>query len=420
MGDTRNLETVKNNPGIYRRHSDSCTRNGRCACVYVVRWKDRDGRGHKQMFPSLELAREFKRGLSAKSSRRPLSSKTVGDYFPTWLESYRGRTTRGLEESSRREYETSFRLHILPLTIARIRMRELGAPDLKDWFSDLERQRCSPNTIRKARAALAAMLADALEDGAIAVNAAAGVRYVPSAAVQRNHPKRSRRKLTAADVIAILGAMDEQWRAFFMLLVQTGVRIGELLGLTWRHVHLGDDPHILVAEQFYKGQRKRLKTDASMAKVPLSATMAAWLAELRPEDATPDAPVFASLTGTPLTYSNMYNRVLRPALIEAGIAVKVGTAERPGWDYQGVAFHAFRKACGSLLFAHGKTLKQVQGWLRHSQLTTTMNVYIDQVDDGLGSADVWDTILGPGGPNGGPTSAQPESRTVDSPIDTGL
>jgi integrase len=68
----------------------------------------------------------------------------------------------------------------------------------------------------------------------------------------------------------------------------------------------------------------------------------------------------------------------------------------------GVAFHAFRKVCGSLLFAHGKTLKQVQGWLRHSNLTTTMNVYIDQVDDGLGSADVWDDILGAGGPTVAP------------------
>ncbi len=57
-------------------------------------------------------------------------------------------------------------------------------------------------------------------------------------------------------------------------------------------------------------------------------------------------------------------------------------------------FHAFRKACWLLLLAHGKSLKQVQGWLRHSQLTTTMNVYIHQVDDGLGSADAWDEILG--------------------------
>jgi integrase len=35
-----------------------------------------------------------------------------------------------------------------------------------------------------------------------------------------------------------------------------------------------------------------------------------------------------------------------------------------------------------LLLAQGKPLEQVQGWLRHSQLSTTLNVYIHEVDDG--------------------------------------
>jgi integrase len=112
-----------------------------------------------------------------------------------------------------------------------------------------------------------------------------------------------------------------------------------------------------VAEQVYKGQRKRLKTDASMARVPLSPAMASWLAELRPENLAADMPVFRSVTGTPVTYSNMYDRVLRPALRDAGIAVNVGTDDAPERDYQGVAFHAFRKACGSLLLAQSKDLK---------------------------------------------------------------
>lgn len=87
--------------------------------------------------------------------------------------------------------------------------------------------------------------------------------------------------------------------------------------------------------------------------------------------------------------------MLRPALVDAGIAVKIGeTAKgKPIYDFQGVAFHAFRKACGSLLLHHGKTLKQVQGWLRHSQLTTTLNTYIDQVDDGLGGGEVWEQAM---------------------------
>lgn len=184
--------------------------------------------------------------------------------------------------------------------------------------------------------------------------------------------------------------------------MQTGLRVSEALGLTWGNVHLGDDPHLMVVEQVRRGKRKRLKTDASMARVPLSPTMASWLGELRPEGVVADTPVFASKTGTPLNYSNIYHRVLQPALRKSGIAVVVDrrTVLKRGkrvevevWDYQGVGFHAFRRACGSFLLHHGKTLKQVQGWLRHSQLTTTMNVYIQQVDDGLGGADVWDEIL---------------------------
>lgn len=287
-------------------------------------------------------------------TRRPLSSLNVGGYFPRWLDGYRGRTSRGLEDTTRREYKTSFRLHILPLPIAALRMRDVGAPDVRDWLAGLEDDGCSPTTIRKAKAALSVMFASALEDGDVAANPAAGVRYVPSERAKRQHPKREQRKLTAADVTAILAAMDERWQAFFLLLVQTGVRVSEALGLTWRHVHLGDDAHILVVEQFYRGQRKRLKTESSRARVPLSPSMASWLAELRPHEAAPDAPVFPSAVGTPLSHSNVYSRVLRPALRASGIAINLGTDDAPEWDYQGVAFHAFRKACGSLLFAKAR------------------------------------------------------------------
>ncbi len=109
-------------------------------------------------------------------------------------------------------------------------------------------------------------------------------------------------------------------------------------------VHLGDDPHIMVAEQVYAGRRKALKTDASKARVPLSPSMASWLTELR-QGALDAAPVFASKSGTPLNYHNVYSRVLRPALERSGIATLVdrekvvkpgGTEEwREVWDANG-------------------------------------------------------------------------------------
>jgi Phage integrase family len=158
-------------------------------------------------------------------------------------------------------------------------------------------------------------------------------------------------------------------------------------------------PHILIEEQVYEGERKRLKTEASQGRVPMSAAMARELQALRPADTAPEAPVFPSRAGTPLRYSNVYRRVLQPALRSCGLAD------------QGVAFHAFRKACGSMLFASGKNLKQVQGWLRHSQLTTTLSVYIHELDDGPGDAELWDGIAewGHPGATGGPRTTTDET-----------
>jgi site-specific recombinase XerC len=85
------------------------------------------------------------------------------------------------------------------------------------------------------------------------------------------------------------------------------------------------------------------------------------------------------------------------------------------WDYQRVGFHAFRHACGSLLHANGKQLAQMQGWLRHSQLSTTLDIYTHPVDDGLGGADVWDEIVPVSAIRGKPgTPDHSESATSSS------
>lgn len=80
-------------------------------------------------------------------------------------------------------------------------------------------------------------------------------------------------------------------------------------------------------------------------------------------------PVCPHRGGQALSYSNMHNRCCARRSATPG-SRNVGTAEDPERDCRGVAFHAFRKACGSLLFARGKTLKQVQGWLRHSSISS--------------------------------------------------
>jgi hypothetical protein len=77
-----------------------------------------------------------------------------------------------------------------------------------------------------------------------------------------------------------------------------------------------------------------------------------------------------------------------------------------GLDGQGIAFHAFRKACGSMLLKRaGKDPRQVQRWLGHSQLMTTMNIYVTDLDDGLGGAEELDGLWGHPGATDHPQTA---------------
>jgi len=206
--------------------------------------------------------------------------------------------------------------------------------------------------------------------------------------------ERKRRTLSADQVLAIIAAMPEPWHVFFSLMAESGCRISELIGLRWENVHLGDEPHIYICEQWKDGRYKRLKTDASEHPIPLSPPMAQWLGQMRPQDAS--GPVFPSRTGTPLGYSTS-NRVLLPAAETAGVKFPPRRA-----------FHAFRDACASLIVESGGTVQDVKQRLRHAQLSTSMG-YAKETHDGRKTADTVGTrLMGP--PRGHRTPANSRKR----------
>ena len=395
QSDSRKLEKTKT-PGVFKR-GDS----------YIVRWKFR-GQSHKQFFPTYAEAREFKRSLSG-AGKRPTTAQTVADYYEGWIDSYRGRTARGLEATTRDEYRRSFALHVLPYPIAREKVRDVTSRDVSDWFTGMERKGVRAPSIRKAKAAMSTMMATAAQAGDIQANPVIGVRYVPTT----NAAKKKQRRMTVENANAIIEAMEPRWRPFFQLLAESGLRVGEALGLRWQAVHLGDDPHLYVVEQVYRGERKRLKTEGSERTLPLSSGMARTLTELKADSdhADDDRPVFPSEAGTPISYGNLYNRVLIPALRQAGIGHE---REDGKWDNEGIGFHSFRKLAGSVLSARAGRPRCRSNGGSATRKTTTMNVYQHELDDGLGGADALDGVWGHPGATEAPQTAAnekaPEAR----------
>ena len=68
-----------------------------------------------------------------------------------------------------------------------------------------------------------------------------------------------------------------------------------------------------------------------------------------------------------------------------------------------VTFHTFRHTCASVLFAAGRSAKQVHVWLGHSDAAFTLRVYVHLLDDGLGATDFLDAAKSSSGGNNGTT-----------------
>jgi integrase len=362
------LERTKT-PGIYRRHATGCER-GRCDCAYVVIWKHR-GRQHTATFRTLAEAREAKGNRDAGDTR-PASREPFADYARSWLDSYRGRTARGLAERTRRTYRRDLERWAIPYFRGR-RLEEVEPPDVRAFVHHLERANLRPTSIRAILAPVKAMYATAVEDGAVRFNPTRGLRIADT-----REPDQEARALTRAELTRLLGHVPERWRLLFELLAHTGLRISEAIGLTWADVEFGDRPRLRVQRQDCRGEVGGLKSEHSRRDLPLSSGMARRLWAVG-ADRPGTGRVFTSPLGLPLSYGNLRRRVLVPAAREDGLS----------W----VTFHTFRHTCASLLFEAGRDVKQVATWLGHADPAFTLRTYVHLMDDGIGDADFLDAAV---------------------------
>jgi integrase len=358
-------------PGIYRK-------GGR----YVVRFRERgpDGLLHQRKEFVATLGEALEAQGRYKSGEKSTARDRFEDYAREWLDTYRGRTRRGLSDSTKADYRRSIEDHAVPF-FGRTKLGDIDPPAIRRFIAHLERNGGKPSSVRKRVAPLRALFATAFEDGTVRSNPTVGVRVIG----HDEHDETPARALTRDELRRLLAALPDDWRLFFEFLAHTGLRISEAIGLRWSDVELVDlGSRIHVERQLLKGKEQRLKSRHSRRTVPLSRGMTARLAELR-GDQEDDAPLFATdgrwHKGKPLDASNVRRSVLRPA------------AEDVGFDWPGFGFHTFRHTCASLLFAGGKNVKQVQEWLGHADPGFTLRRYVHLIDEGLGAAEFLDEAV---------------------------
>ncbi len=294
-----------------------------------------------------------------------------------WSERFEARVVAG--DRHPRTYE-AHRFHLdhdlLPRLCSR-RIASIGVEDVAGLITELRTAGRSPKTTANALSTLQSVLRFARRRGWILNDP---VELLEPAERPRP-PRRPRgRVLGQAEIERLLDACPSRGRILVETALFSGLRISELLGLTWANIDFAAGL-IRVRAQLSRphhgepARRVAPKTPASVREVPLVPQLSDRLAAHR--RATPFAAptdwVFVTSRGTPFGERNVARRVLKKAADDA----------RLNDDGQALLrFHDLRHTFASHLIVDlGLDVAQVSRILGHASITITLDVYTHLFDD---------------------------------------
>lgn len=296
-------------------------------------------------------------------------SMPLKTYLDTWLET---RAKPRLSRNTYDRYKSAVKTHIQADAIATVPIASLTHLTIAAMLDRRRAQGAKPPTLRNIRAVLSIALRDALTEGLIHDNPAT---RLPSIKGQRSEI----RCLDPDQCKALLdAAANHEIRPLLIVALRTGMRISELLGLTWDCVNF-KTRKCTVKHQLQRHDGKFYLADTKTAGARRTFTVSRAVIEqlqiLKERDNSATIPgdtlsnlIFKGRNGAPYhrkTILDWTNQLMK-------------TAGLPEFG-----FHALRHTCASILINDGADPLRVQKHLGHSNVTVTMGTYAHLFDDRL-------------------------------------
>jgi len=166
--------------------------------------------------------------------------------------------------------------------------------------------------------------------------------------------------------VLIEGTRADPLGPLWTLASTTGMRLGEMLALTWEDVELDANPHVNVHATLHRvdgeWQRREPKTEKSRRVVPLPAVTVEALRRIRRLHGL----VFTTDKGYPRHGSNLPKELHK-------------ATDRLGLPRVGI--HDLRHSAATILFARGLPIEAIADLLGHSTVRVTQDLYRHRVQE---------------------------------------
>jgi integrase len=299
-----------------------------------------------------------------------------------WFERYERRVASGERRVRTLEIHTYYlKRHVLPLVGSRL-IREITVADVTEVLDRLRARGCAEKTVAGALGTLNNVMRFAVRNSWIAESPVERLERYERPRPE-HHPQRA---LGREEIVRLLANCLPAYRDLVAMALYTGMRLSELLGLTWDDVDL-DGGCIHVRAQLSHAhigspaRRVAPKTRAANRQIPLTPQLSGLLRERRLSAARSAAGdwVFSTRKGTPLSQRNIQRSALHLAADAAGLRA----------DGARLRFHDLRHTFAShLIIDLGLDVVQVSRLMGHASPSTTLNIYAHMFDHARHAADI--------------------------------
>lgn len=315
--------------------------------------------GTKAELPTKRLAeRRFELLLNRINlpSYRPGRVATVADFAERW----RMEILSARKPSTRQSAESHLQHHIIPW-FGKNKLDEIGVEWQQKFVNDLSKK-VSRKSLLNIVGTLSSMLGVAKKWGYICEPVSTKDLVLPERSIRRQS-----RFLTADQARDVIASAAEPYRTMFAIAAMTGLRAGEIAGLSLDDLDL-ERGLIFVRRSAWRGRLQSPKSAGSEAVLPMPSPLSAMLKSFLENWRSNDLRLlFVNRKGKPVDPEKIVRKQLRPILASLGIP-------RCG-------FHAFRHTHTSLLLAAGAPPTVTQAQLRHADPKITLGIYGHVIGD---------------------------------------
>lgn len=296
---------------------------------------------------------------------QPVESMTLRDVYSLWIAQYRLTVKPSTVHNAKR----IFRRYILP-TLGSYKVDSLNLARCQSAVNEWSKS--APSMIKLIKVYASLIMKYATKLGLASKNPFTDV------VIPRTPKEEKKNFLDASELkqfLAIAEKKNLKQYAVFRLLAYSGMRIGELLALTWDDVNFetnvisvnktqakNSNGEIIIHDPKTKTSKRVLDMDLETMQIlkRWKVKQASYLLAIG----------INAMSKSQLVFSNQRNKLLSPHTVRGWYSQIIKANDLPH-----ITLHGFRHTHATLLLSAGASVKEVQNRLGHSNVTTTLNIY---------------------------------------------